>query len=77
MDGPIRTASEDYKPLTDQGIHAFFEDIDVDKDGSITFSELEAKLHEVHQELAPEPQKHHLHHPSRRDVERNLVHSGD
>ena len=77
MDGPIQTASEDYIPLTDQEIQAFFEDVDTDKDGSITFDELEAKLHKVHEELAPEPQKHHLHHPSRRDVEKNLGHAGD
>ena len=77
MDGPIRTAGEDYKPLTDQEINAFFEDIDTDKDGSITFHELEAKLHKVHEELAPEPQKHHLHHPSRRDLEKNVGHAGD
>ena len=77
MDGPIRTASEDYIPLTEQEIQSFFEDIDTDKDGSITFDELEAKLHKVHEELAPEPQKHHLHHPSRRDIEKNLGHAGD
>ena len=77
MDGPIRTASENYIPLTEQEIQTFFEYIDTDKDGSITFDELEAKLHKVHEELAPEPQKHHLHHPSRRDIEKNLGHAGD
>lgn len=77
MDGPIYTASEDYTPLTDQEINAFFDDLDTDNDGSITFQEMEAKLHKVHEEIAPQPQKHHLHHPARRDVERNLGHAGD
>lgn len=77
MNGPIRTANEDYKPLTDDEIKAFFEDIDTDKDGSITFDELEAKLHRVHEELAPEPQKHHLNHPARRDIEKDAGRAGD
>ncbi|GAB7365695.1 hypothetical protein MBLNU230_g7034t1 [Neophaeotheca triangularis] len=81
MDGPIDTAAKDFKPLTDEEINNFFDDIDRNNNGTIEFSELEAKLHEVHQELAPEPLAHHLHHPSRRgrDVEKadGKGHKGD
>lgn len=77
MDGPIHTASDDHIPLREDEVNAFFEDLDQDRDGFVTFGELEAKLHEVHEELAPEPQKHHLHHPDRRDLEKNEGHTGD
>lgn len=70
MARPIETAYDKYDPLSDEEINAFFEDLDRNRDGFVTFEELEAKLHEVHQELAPDPQKHHLHHPSRRDIEK-------
>lgn len=73
---PIRAGAE-YIPLSDKEISSFFEDLDKDKDGFITFDELEAKLHDVHKELAPEPQKHHLNHPSRlEDTEKGDSHSG-
>ena len=52
--------------LTEEEINSFFDDIDADKDGFVTFDELEAKLEQVHMELAPEPKDHHLHHPERR-----------
>ncbi|KAI6803182.1 hypothetical protein KC363_g2086 [Hortaea werneckii] len=74
MDGPIETAQENYTPLTDEEVNAFFADLDRDGDGYVSLSELEEKLHQVHEELAPKPLKHHLHHPSRRgagDVEKN------
>lgn len=77
MDGPIETAQDHFLPLSEDEINAFFDDLDRDHDGSITFDELAAKLHHVHQELAPVPQKHHLHHPSRRDLETNLSPAGD
>ncbi|KAF2716953.1 hypothetical protein K431DRAFT_277881 [Polychaeton citri CBS 116435] len=77
MDKPITTAGENYKPLSDEEINAFFDDLDSDGDGYVTFNELEAKLHHVHDELAPEPQAHHLHHPTRRDLESKLSHKGD
>lgn len=67
----------DAPSLTDAEIRAFFDDIDTDHDAVITFAELEAKLHQVHKELAPEPQKHHLVHPERRDLENNTSHGGD
>lgn len=74
---PIQVASEEYKPLTDDEINAFFEDLDRDNNGYVVLDELEAKLHEVHKELAPEPKKHHILHPSRRDLEKNENHKGD
>lgn len=49
-------------PLSNEEIADFFSELDADNDGVITFDELEAKLIAVHQELAPTPQKHHLHH---------------
>ncbi|KAE8267158.1 hypothetical protein A4X09_0g5188 [Tilletia walkeri] len=57
-------------PLTDEEILSFFHDISGSKTAShITFAQLEAKLHQVHEVLAPNPKKHHLHHPSRAELE--------
>ena len=77
MDGPIHTAAEEYQSLSDDEIESFFQDLDGDNDGYVTFDELEAKLNEVHDELAPELQKHHLHHPARQDLEKNESHAED
>ncbi|KAK4555649.1 hypothetical protein LTR86_007402 [Recurvomyces mirabilis] len=77
MDNPIDKANDDLAPLSDEDINAFFDDLDKDKNGSVSFAELETRLHEIHNELAPEPAKHNLHHPSRRDVEKNESHKGD
>ncbi|KAK0519028.1 hypothetical protein OC842_007588, partial [Tilletia horrida] len=49
-----RQAKQD--PLTDEEISAFFHDIaGSDNATHLTFAQLEAKLKEVHQELAPQP----------------------
>ncbi|KAK3675150.1 hypothetical protein LTR78_005084 [Recurvomyces mirabilis] len=77
MDTPIDRANDDLAPMSEDEINAFFDDLDKDKNGSVSFAELEARLHEIHNELAPEPAKHNLHHPSRRDVEKNEDHNGD
>lgn len=77
MDTPILTARDSLTSLTPDEVDAFFQDLDKDRDGFVTFDELEAKLHEVHEELAPEPQAHHLHHPDRRDLEKSETHAGD
>ncbi len=68
--------TRNFATLSEKEIDAFFDDIDRDNDGLITFDELEQKLDDVHDELAPEPQRHHLHHPSRkeRDVEKSTSH---
>lgn len=55
-----------FVPLRDQEIDALYQDLDQDQDGNVSFDELERKLHAVHEEIAPRPLKHHLHHPSRR-----------
>lgn len=73
----VTTARKDFEPLSDSEIESFFSDLDRDKDGYVTFEELEAKLHEVHKELAPDPQKHHLTHPDRRELEKGESHTGD
>ncbi|KAF2171030.1 hypothetical protein M409DRAFT_19003 [Zasmidium cellare ATCC 36951] len=70
---PVLT--NDFIPLSDDEINAFFDDLDRDKDGYVTFEEIEKKLHEVHEELAPTLQRHHLLHPDRRDPEKHLGHS--
>lgn len=46
--------------LSDDELDAFYKDLDRDQDGYITFDELEARLKEVHEEIAPIPQRHHL-----------------
>jgi predicted ferric reductase len=71
----IEVAMEDYKALSDSEIEAFFQDLDKDKNGFVDFGELEKKLHEVHEELAPDLKRHHITHPSRRDLEKNESHS--
>lgn len=85
MEGPPPVAlynlepviTNDFTPLSDDEINAFFDDLDRDKDGYVTFDEVETKLHEVHEELAPTLQRHHLLHPARRDLEKHVGHSGD
>ncbi|KAI5364869.1 Putative EF-hand domain, ferric reductase, NAD binding domain, riboflavin synthase-like beta-barrel [Septoria linicola] len=69
--------SKDYRPLTDDEIEAFFQDIDRNNDGHVNFEELEKKLHEVHEEIAPNLQGHHILHPARRDAEKRISHDGD
>lgn len=75
MEGLYPVVSNDFTPLNEKEINNFFDDLDKDKDGRITFNELESKLHEVHQELAPKLQKHHILHPHRRDLEKSAGHS--
>ena len=72
---PVLT--NDFIPLSEDEIDAFFDDLDLDKDGYVTFDELETKLREVHEELAPQLQKHHLLHPARRDLEKHIGYAGD
>lgn len=75
--GPLQVADVGFEPLTDDEIHAFFDDVDKDNSGVAEFDELEAKLIAVHKELAPTPMKHHLLHPARRDLEKNITDKGD
>lgn len=55
--------SKNYKSLTDEEIEDFFKDLDRNNDGYVNFEELDKKLHEVHEEIAPQLQKHHILHP--------------
>lgn len=57
--------------LTDKEIKHFIDDLDHDKDGNISYWELERKLDQVHKEIAPKAQPHNLHHQSRGDEARH------
>ncbi|KAH7071249.1 FAD-binding domain-containing protein [Paraphoma chrysanthemicola] len=57
--------------LTDKEIKDFIDDLDHDNNGWIDYSEVERMLDEVHKEIAPKPQPHHLHHASRGDEARH------
>lgn len=67
----------DFVPLSEDEINNFFDALDTNKNGSVNFDEFEAKLREGHKELAPNPQKHHLLHPDRRDAEKGQGQEGD
>ncbi|KAF1918906.1 ferric reductase NAD binding domain-containing protein [Ampelomyces quisqualis] len=57
--------------LTDDEIKRFLDDLDHNGDGTIDYSEVERMLDEVHKEIAPKAQPHHLHHKSRGDEARH------
>lgn len=57
--------------LTEKDISIFVEELDKDEDDCISYSEVERKLDDIHREIVPEPQEHHLHHKSRGDEERH------
>ena len=62
---------EDATPLTDEEIKEFLDDLDHNNDGKISYKEIEAKLDQVHEEIAPNPLPHHLHHDSKEDTARH------
>ncbi|KAK3076838.1 hypothetical protein LTS18_011864, partial [Coniosporium uncinatum] len=51
--------------LNDSEVEKFVDSLDKNSDGTIDYAELEQKLDEVHEEIAPKPQPHHLHHDGR------------
>jgi dual oxidase len=65
----------DRQTLTDAEIKKFIEDLDHDNNGKIDYWELERKLDEVHKEIAPKAQPHHLHHESRAKARHEFLRS--
>lgn len=57
--------------LTDEEIKKFLDDLDHDNNGDIDYWEVERMLDQVHKEIAPKAQPHHLHHASRGDEDRH------
>jgi len=62
----VNTYLDPLAPLSDKEIDSFIAELDTDKDGNVSFTELEKRLEAVLKELAPDPQEHHLNHPKRR-----------
>ena len=58
-------------PLSDDEVSQFVSDLDENKDGFISYAELELKLEQVHEEIAPEAHSHNLHHESRDEQDRS------
>lgn len=57
--------------LTDAEIEEFVNDLDRNNDGFIDYEEIELKLDQAHNEIAPEAQPHHLHHNDLDDEHRH------
>lgn len=53
--------------LTDKEIDEFISALDKDKDGCISYDEVEHGLDNAHQELVPKAKSHHLHHKDNED----------
>lgn len=58
-------------PLSEEEITSFLDELDHNKDGHISYAEIEKKLDAVNEELSPNPQAHHLNHDSRADAARH------
>lgn len=63
---PVGSTSSEFRPLSDDEIENFFDELDQNNNGFVDFKELERKLEQVHEELVPHPKKHNLNHPERR-----------
>lgn len=61
----------DIQYLSDKEIDDFVSQLDKDKDGCISYGEIEHKLDEVYQKLQPEARSHNLHHSSRTETQRH------
>jgi dual oxidase len=57
--------------LTDEEIKEFLDDLDHNNDGNISYEEIEAKLDQVHKEIAPDAMPHNLHHDNKQDAARH------
>ena len=63
--------SDSEQHLTEQEIDQFIKSLDQDNDGCISYLEIEKGLDAAYEELAPDAEPHHLHHPSRKDEDRH------
>ena len=63
--------SDNEQHLTEQEIDQFLASLDQDNDGRISYVEVEKGLDAAYEELAPDAEPHHLHHPSRKDEDRH------
>ncbi len=61
----------DIQCLSDEEVQEFLKDLDRDKNGWISYNEIEHKLDQVHDEIAPHAKAHQLHHKDRNDKERH------
>lgn len=59
-------------PLSEQEIEELYNDFDHDKDGKVSFKDLEVTLKRVYDELAPVPLRHHLTHPERSNLKTRI-----
>ncbi len=59
--------TENIHYLTQDEVDKFVVGLDKDKDGCISYVELEHKLDQVHKEIAPDAKAHNLHHSSKDD----------
>jgi dual oxidase len=62
---------DDITTLTDSEIREFLDDLDHNSDGNISYSEIEAKLDQVHAEISPNPLPHNLNHNEKEDAARH------
>ena len=61
--------------LTDEEIKKFISDLDHDNNGKIDYWEIERKLDQVHKEIAPKAQPHHLHHATQTEARHEFLRS--
>ena len=64
-------ADDHVQYLRDEEVQDFLNDLDIDIDGFVSYSELESKLDQVHNEIAHKPAPHHLHHKDGDQKERH------
>lgn len=61
----------DVTTLTDDEIKEFLDDLDHNKDGNISYQEIETKLDQVHKEIVPDALPHNLHHDTKEAAARH------
>lgn len=63
--------SSEVKYLSQEEVDSFVAHLDHNKDGCISYTELEKELDATYKELQPEAKAHNLHHDSRKDTQRH------